>query len=221
MIAKWIRCHVPKEQMAGFAKAQRHWQECEQLDGFSSQLGGWNQTQLRMVQAHLFAQWQNLAGLQQFMASHHDSIAERSQQIRYYHQCDVACFKWLMALPSYSGNNETAKFNNEPGFMRIADCQLLPSRRQQFLTIQRSLWNPGMAAVNGMLGGACWQSLDNPNRVLVTSYWRTEKHHRQYQLDHLPQLLQQANVSGYLGGIAGYGVELEPSWQLNAVETTL
>jgi heme-degrading monooxygenase HmoA len=92
----------------------------------------------------------------------------------------------------------------------VADCRVRPGRDDHFRDVQRTVWAPGMAEADGMLGGMFTQLGDH--RYLVTTGWRDAESHRRYVAERLPRLRERAGAAADLSAIRGHEVALMRSW---------
>ncbi|BAJ04176.1 DUF4937 domain-containing protein [Shewanella violacea] len=208
MIAKYIRCDVTSQMRPEFSKGQGLWQETAPCDGFISQLGGWERTTGKAI---ILALWRDMNSIQAFMTLEHDVIAENTNQAGTYSAISVSYLQAVMTIPGSIERSEDRQA--DCGFMRIADCQVSPTKADLFIQEQQDLWNPGMQKLEGFLGGHLWQFIHEPQRYLVTSYWLSEEDHDDYVRDHFPLLKQQA-ASKIIATISGHQVQTEKSWKI-------
>ncbi|ACA88991.1 DUF4937 domain-containing protein [Shewanella woodyi] len=207
MIAKYIRCEVVEAKRNIFSKGQRLWLETAHCEGFISQLGGWEQeTNIAVI----LARWTDMESVKDFMSAAHDPIAERANQVGSYSHISVSYLSAVICIPAF---NQGGKNQASCGFIRIADCYIDPDKLDEFIQEQKTLWNPGMQQVEGMLGGQLWQFNDESDRYLVTTYWESEAAHRHYMAEYFPRLKQQA-ATDIIHTISGHHIQTEPSWRV-------
>jgi quinol monooxygenase YgiN len=205
MLAKLIKCRVAQAQREAFSKAQEAWSETANCHGFNGQIGGWCESQ-----AIALALWQDRQSVDSFMQQHHDAIYDKSGQGDTYLDCKVAYLDKVMTIPSVTG--QTPCIDGQTEFIRIVDCEVLPHRHEHFLDVQQTLWNPGMAAVKGMLGGYCWQYQNNPSRFVITTFWQNKTAHDGYLKDSFPALKSAAKVNDDINAMTGYLIDVVPQW---------
>lgn len=206
MICKYIRCAVDPEFQQAFSTGQEEWSQTSECSGFRAQLGGWNAANNRAV---IFSLWEDEASVKSFMENEHDVIAERAAQKKSYNSCTVSYLERVLIIPSL----EKPVFpEKECRFIRMADCKVIPNMDDEFIHQQRTIWNPGMAPVEGMLGGSFWGFSQEPGRYLVTTFWKTEKDHKNYIDNHFPKLKSRSRDSVCLESLSGLGFDCEKKW---------
>ena len=212
MIAKYIRCEVPEANRADFSKGQSLWQVTAYSEGFISQLGGW---ELETNRAVILARWTDMESVKDFMRLAHDPIAEKTNQAGTYSAISVSYLQLVMSIAAASNQHQNNHCNTQVGcgFIRIADCYIAPDKADKFIHEQKTLWNPGMQRVEGMLGGQVWLFNAEPQRYLVATYWLSESHHNEYASHHFPALKQQA-ATDIIQTISGHNIQTEPSWRI-------
>ncbi len=197
MLIKWIVCEVRSEQRAAFAAAQTAWSALHGAPGFRGQLGGWD-AQGRACIAGL---WTDASAYRHFMEHLHDAVTDRNAQEGTYTRSSVALLGAVMDIgPGLCAG---------PGVLRVADCQVPPSRQAPFTTAQQTIWNPGMGDAPGMLGGVFARGGD---RFLVLSRWAGAVQHTRYRTERFPPLRARARPGDDISSITGHVVEIVPSW---------
>jgi hypothetical protein len=91
MLIKWILCRVPADGCAAFSKAQQAWQALHGVDGFGGQWGGWEAHDPQ--EAGILGLWRDRAAYQHFMEHVHDTIFQKSDQVRTYDSISVTLFE--------------------------------------------------------------------------------------------------------------------------------
>src|SRR5262245_14014824 len=107
------------------------------------------------------------------MEERHDQVAADSGQAGTYQAIEVATGESELTMPGAARTLAAAASGGV--FLRVADCQVRPERREHFVTAQRETWLPGMAAADGMLGGLF--SRLGECRYLVTTWWSSAGAH--------------------------------------------
>ena len=211
MLIKWIVCEVAASKKERFSHAQQQWAEAAGLDGFLGQVGGWD------IQAPghacLVALWDSPEQYQTFMAGAHEAIVRKSAQAGTYDAIAVALFEALWEMPGQCGLPRALALGT---VLRVADCAVRDDRREHFLEVQRSVWMPGMAQAEGMLGGVFSQGRAANTRYLVATLWEDREAHARYVGECLPRLRAQAQVGRDVERLDAHLVQLEPSWRVLA-----
>ncbi|MGK4585766.1 DUF4937 domain-containing protein [Kitasatospora sp. HPMI-4] len=206
MWGKWIVCGVPTAARAEFSSGQRAWSAISDQPGLVGQLGGWD---LATGRAHVLALWADVDSYRGFMRERHDAVAATARQSAAYDSIGIATgetvLEWAGDLAGLPDAVEAA------GLLRLADCRLLPGRAEHFLSVQRRLWVPGMAAAGGMLAGAAVRL--GQGRCLIATLWSGQAAHRRYVARHLPELRARAALADDLRSMTGHVVALEPAWR--------
>jgi len=218
VLIKWITCEVPHKRKRAFDAAQRRWSALGGVPGFIAQIGGWDTRGLcdGADRACIIALWQDAGAYAQFMDRFHDPIAAASAQGDTYTDSGVCVFEHLLDMPGlYASLGEA--ISPRPELLRVADCTLRPGRDEQFIKTQGMVWLPGMAGVEGMLGGAVGRAIDEDGRYLVATLWRRESDHDRYAESVLLGLKEQAGPDRDVACLAGHAVRLEPDWFVEAV----
>jgi heme-degrading monooxygenase HmoA len=97
--------------------------------------------------------------------------------------------------------------------VRLAHCQVKAGRQEHFVRAQAEVWNPGMLAAPGMLGGVFARR--GETEFLVLSLWRSVADHERYRTDRFPALRHRSGAADDLDDIAGGLIELDPAWTVS------
>lgn len=202
---KWITCSVGGSDRGRFDTAQRCWSQIAGQPGLIVQAGGWDRAGHA---ACVLACWTGAESYRDFMKRRHDQVAADSGQAGTYQAIEVATGESELTMPGAARTLAAAAAGG--AFLRVADCQVRPGRREHFASAQRQTWIPGMAAADGMLGGLF--SRISEQRYLVTTWWSSAGAHDRYAEEDVPGLRRAAGAGDDLASLRGYGVELEPGW---------
>ena len=209
MLIKLIDCLPIKGKEDQFAKAQDAWQAMSHCDGLHGQFGGWDNLSSR---AFIFALWEAQASIDYFMSTVHDDIAAKNQQHLTYESCSVNYLTISMRIPSFT--NQKGLDLSSIGFIRMADCVLFPDGHEQLLADQTAVWNPGMSACKGMLGGFIGKFTEETDRYLVISFWETEADHKNYIENTFPAIRNKVNIYSYIKNLAGHQIVIDKKWNV-------
>ncbi len=210
MLLKWIVCTTSKEMQPTFSAAQEQWVVLKGLQGFLGQVGGWNSK--NPLQAGILSCWQDEKSYRRFMQYEHDRIYQQSDQGKTYLSISIALFKDRLAIPGSAADLLSALLQGS--VLRVTDSHVFPEQSQVFEQNQRTIWNPGMAEVGGMLSGVCAQALEEASRYLVASFWSDMQAHQVYLQTAFPLLRERAQLPQSLQHIEGWVIQLEKSWQV-------
>ncbi len=204
MLVKWITCVVPPASEVEFSAAQAGWSALRAVPGLIGQVGGWDNSRTACV----LAAWENRDSYETFLRDHHDPIVATTRQAGTYDTIDIAVGTVLPDMPGAASGMSGVLHDAE--VLRVADCRVRPGRDDHFRDVQRTVWAPGMAEADGMLGGMFTQLGDH--RYLVTTGWRDAESHRRYVAERFPRLRERAGAAADLSAIRGHEVALMRSW---------
>lgn len=202
---KWVTCSVRDGDRSRFDAAQQRWSRIADQPGLVAQAGGWDRT---APAACVLACWSGAAAYRDFMEQRHDQAAADTGQAGTYESIEVATGESELEMPGAA--RTLAEAVSAGVFLRVADCQVHPGRREHFAAVQRETWLPGMSAAPGMLGGLFSRLGDH--RYLVTTWWSSADLHDRYAREQVPVLRRTAAAGDDLAALRGYGVALEPAW---------
>lgn len=174
------------------------------LSGFIGQGGGWSHREPNV--AHVFSCWIDRAHHQTFIDGVHDRVA--AGQAATYRAIEVEFFDHLLDIGTPFRGDFT-----DAAVLRLAYCQVRSGRQQHFVNAQKQVWNPGMTASPGMLGGLF--ASDAQTDFLVLSMWRSLADHERYRNERFPQLRDRAAVTDDVDHINGDLIDVEHAWQVN------
>ena len=208
MVVKWIVCRVPEPKRDAFAVAQSEWRLLQGTAGFLGQAGGWNVDE--PTEACIVSLWTSMPHYEDFMARRHDEMLARTQQQQAYTRADVVLCERLLDIHGESGPFPAAL--PRAGLLRVADCQIHARRMSHFLKVQRDVWNPGMARVQGMLGGSFNWARSRDNQFVVITAWASSECHSRYMVDHFAELRHRSHAAQDIVQVTGRRVRLQPTW---------
>ncbi|MCL1049925.1 DUF4937 domain-containing protein [Shewanella abyssi] len=218
MIVKYINCQVKPNLRSTFSKGQCCWQRTAQSAGFIAQTGGWQGNQ-----ATILALWDAKSSVDSFMQLAHDAIAEDANQQGSYSRLEVGYWQHDLDIPGQQNTSSSqitgstmraAKLMAEAQFIRTAQCIVPADKVDGFIEEQRSLWNPAMAAVTGMLGGLLLRSSTNDKQFLVITFWLSEASHQHYTKHVFSGIKALAKYKPLVEEIQGGQIIIDPQWQI-------
>ncbi|MFJ5811187.1 DUF4937 domain-containing protein [Streptomyces sp. NPDC093093] len=207
MWGKWIGCRVPVVARGQFSAAQSAWSTISDQPGLIGQVGGWDTETGR---AHVLGLWSDAEAYGCFMRERHDAVAAGNRQSAGYTGIDVATGDIVLEMGG--GAADLSRALERAALLRVADCRLLPGRKERFLEVQRRVWAPGMAMAGGMLAGVVTRL--ETNRYLVTTLWSGSTAHQRYTTGHLPALRSRAIPQNDIQSMTGHVLPLEASWRV-------
>lgn len=211
MLIKWVRCEVVDRD--AFDRGQRGWSALAGLPGFLGQCGGLasgprshsptehRQSDASTDVAHVFGLWRSEADHRAFLTGPHDRLA--ADQAGSYSAIEVRLFERVLDIGG--------GFPARGSVVRLAHCRVRDGRRAHFEQAQASVWNPGMAAAPGMLGGVF---AHGDSGFLVLTSWESADHHRRYTTDVFPDLFLRSGARDDLEAVAGAVIDLDPAWSV-------
>jgi hypothetical protein len=209
LMIKWIVCDVAPTRRDEFSRAQELWAVLRAEDGFVCQVGGWDEKSPGT--AGVLAVWTNAEAYERFMRDHHDAIVRASGQLDTYRSVQVATGPSILEM---RGDRNGIEVLLRAGVLRVADCVVLSGHEDHFKRVQEHLWLPGMAGVDGMLGGLFSQV--GERRYLTITGWRDARSHERYAHDRVPALRATAGTAGDLLQIESHILSLVPAWTVRA-----
>jgi hypothetical protein len=202
VLVKWITCRA--SDRAAFHHGQVAWARLQGTAGFLGQCGGWGRAD---GAAHVFACWADVPAYRAFMAHIHDELAAAGSGT--YESIEVRLLERRLTIAA-----QPAADPLRGGVARLAHCHVRTSRRDHFVQAQAEVWNPGMAAAPGMLGGLFAERADA--EFLVLTSWRSDADHDLYRRERFAALRDQAGAPDDLEQISGDLIDLEPEWTVTA-----
>ena len=199
MLVKWITCWATDR--AAFSRGQQVWAELHGVPGFLGQGGGWSRTTAGVAQIVGF--WSDSSSYQTFMDGAHDRIA--AAQVGAFDRLRVRVFGRRLDI----GPGFPVGFSGV-SLLRLAHCHVRERRQSHVVRAQAEVWNPGMAASDGMCGGVFAQG--GESEFLALSAWRTTEDHQRYLDERFHRLRETAGLAVDLDAVTGDVVDLEPSW---------
>lgn len=207
MLLKRIACTVPSQTRERFATAQAAWSALSRTVGFLAQIGGWRADAGH--EAVILGFWRDGGACETFMRKVHDDIFNRSRQGETYAHAAIARFDVSMTMNGVVENLTDAI--RGAGFVRIAECDVRPERREHFIDAQCRIWNPAMRDA-GMRRGEFAVDIDRPNHFLVCSFWQDESSHARYAATAVPQLRTRAEVDLDCALVVSRSFVSQPAW---------
>jgi Domain of unknown function (DUF4937 len=209
LMIKWIVCDVAPTRRVEFSRAQELWAVLRAEDGFVCQVGGWDEKSHDT--AGVLAVWKDAEAYERFMRDHHDAIVRTSGQQDTYRSVRVATGPSILEM---RGDRDWVEVLLTASVLTVADCVVLSGHEHHFRRVQEHVWSPGMAGVDGMLGGLFSQV--GERRYLATTGWRDARSHERYAHDLVPALGATAGTAGDLLQIESYVLSLMPAWTVCA-----
>lgn len=187
MIVKWFRCKVPIGQRKDFSRVIEKQGDEDRAEGFLGRIGGWNIK--KPTEASILAFWQDQKSYNTYMEKYRPQWMEAFPETQKYSYTTVL-YKKEMDIPGEESISLYQDFSGgENHLIKIGDVQVSEEQLEHFLLVQQSVWNMSMSHAPGMLTGMFAEALDQKQRFLVLTRWRSEQEYQAYENHLLPKLL--------------------------------
>ncbi|MFI8687033.1 YdbC family protein [Rossellomorea sp. NPDC077527] len=211
MLIKRIICKVKDGQRDSFSEYQQQWSRLSSVKGFMGQLGGWKNKQPFV--ACVYAFWETRKAYEIFMEEVHDVIFSTFGQGSTYSSIDVDLYEEVGSV--LKSVIEMRAVMRQSQYFRVSLGVLKGNKKAHFILQQEQIWNPGMAATAGMVGGTYAFSLKDKNHFLVLTGWKDEVYHHRYYVDRrFPDLYRSANSSEDVIRISADEFKVENAWRV-------
>ncbi len=217
MLVKLIQCRVPADQREQFARGQAQWCALSGCRGFCGQIGGWVVEDEGL--AVIIGLWSDHDAYDTFMRDVHDRVFDGSGQRGTYESIDVSLWHSRMPIPG-SASSIPAGIDSA-GAVRLARCRVRPDRVDHFIEVQRTIWNPGMAASGGLLNGLFSELSGRKHEFLVCTLWQDPDAPCRYQNSVFTELRRQAEVDRDCERVDGWIVSVRNEWRVCAAGSLL
>ncbi len=215
MLIKLIQCRVSEDQRERFSRGQTQWCALSGCKGFCGQIGGWVVEDDGL--AVIIGLWSDHDAYDTFMRDVHDRVLDVTGQRGTYDSIDVSLWDSVLSIPG-SASSISAGIESA-GAVRMAKCRVRPDRVAHFVEVQRTLWNPGMAASGGMLIGLFSESSGSEQEFLVCTLWQDLDAHRRYRNGVFTDLRRQAEVDQDCERVEGWIVSVQHEWCVGAASS--
>jgi heme-degrading monooxygenase HmoA len=155
---------VPSASRDGFARGQESWRALVAVPGFLGQCGGFAGDHARV-----FGLWADEEAYAEFMRVHHDPIAAKADQRRWYETLSVDVFTRVPSVPQACADFAAALTGAK--FVRVVEGGSRAESEERFRAMQEATGDPGMSASPGLLGGDLWRHTSDPQRYLGLTFW--------------------------------------------------
>jgi hypothetical protein len=205
MLAKWIVAEASNR--AAFDEAQRRWSELVGYEGFIVQVGGWLDSST--TKAGVLAIWRDFGAYRGFIESgYDDDLAAGHRDTIQRIEISVASVIMRINQSNPQVLAETAEV------VRVSDATLEPNSSPIFVARQMEIWNPVLAAADGMLGALICRVDGNRDRFLAASFWQNRGALENFDQKIFPAIRKQAGMQSYVKELIVYHFGLEPSWHV-------
>jgi len=212
MLTKLIICRVSSEQRDRFSRGQTQWSCVSSCPGFRGQFGGWVADDDTL--AVIVGLWADRGAYDAFMRDVHDVVFDGNGQQGTYDSIDVSLWDSALSIPGSVPSLSDAI--GAASAVRLARCRVRPERVEHFVSVQRDVWNPGMAGAGGMLSGMFHTKHDGENEFLVCTLWQDLEAHRAYRAGVFTDLRRRTEVDRDCAHLEGWVVSLEDAWRVGA-----
>ena len=212
MLIKLIQCRVSEDQREPFGRGQAQWCVLSGCSGFCGQFGGWVIEDEGL--AVIIGLWSDDDAYDAFMRDVHDRVFDDNGQRGTYESIDVSLWDSVLPIPG-SASSISAGIGSA-GAVRLARCRVRPDRVDHFIEMQRTIWNPGMAAAGGMLTGLFSESSEREHEFLVCTLWQDLDAQRRYRHGTFAELRRLAEVDRDCVHVEGWIVSVADTWRVVA-----
>ena len=210
MLIKLIQCRVSEDRRERFSRGQAQWCALSGCKGFCGQIGGWVAEDDGL--AVIIGLWSDHEAYDAFMRDLHDRIFDGSGQRGTYDSIDVSLWGSVLSIPG-SASSLSAGIESADA-VRLARCRVRMDRVDHFIEVQRTIWNPGMAASGGMLIGQFSESSGPEHEFLVCTLWQDLDAHRHYRNGVFTDLRRQAEVDRDCEATVGSIISVVDAWRV-------
>ncbi len=208
MLVKWIKCLVESQNKNLFSAAQEQWQAVKGTEGFIAQTGGWNIHNDN--EACILSIWRDHSSYLCFMQSVHDNILNNSGQTETYVSIAISLYDSMFEFSETQQDIPELIENSK--LIRSTECTTYLGRQEQYIESQNTAWKPGMAEVNGMLGGYFTKRKEIESDFLVLTLWDSEKSHFDFVQNKLQILRVKAGMEKDMEKLTARIIRMEDSW---------
>jgi|GEM_PF-3120042 len=190
MIIQYTVYAVPVSDKRVFSYRQQHWKNIESAEGLLGRIGGWNIK--NPLEACTLTFFHDLDAYESFQEqTSHDplKLAKTSNRLA------------LIESQIYEKKKDIFGRLNEQVFasmkecghlLKIGTCQIKKEKRDDFLLMQQSVWNLGMANAPGMTTGLFAESVHDASQFLILTRWKSKGEYQAFAEHVLPKLLNWA-----------------------------
>lgn len=211
MIVKRIIYKIKEGQQDSFYESQKQWAFLSTIEGFISQVGGWDHK--NPLTAYIYSFWKNQAYYDYFMEKIHDDIFTYSDPDDIYVSIKVYLFHEKLSIPGIE--NRIDEILRKGDYIRVALAHVKENKIPHFIDMQEKVWNIGMKKAEGMLGGTFLCSETEITHFLVLTDWRDEKDHNNYMEKYFPTFLKTTQPQNAVLKLAGEQFKVEEAWRVH------
>lgn len=190
MIIKWTVCSVPVSERRVFSYRQRDWKRMARIKGFLGRIGGWNIK--NPLEACTLTFFQDMDAYQLFVDRGHSDLIRLSESAERFSIIDSQVYQKENDIFGLSHEQVYASIADCGHLLKIGDCQVREEKKEDFLLMQCSVWNLGMANAPGMTTGLFAESVQDATRYLILTRWKSRGEYQAYEEHVLPKLLNWA-----------------------------
>lgn len=210
MIIKWTVCSVPVSDHRVFSYHQHDWKKISNVKGLLGRIGGWNIK--NPIEACTLTFFRDIDSYQLFLKSGYAELMHRSESAERFLFVDSHVYQKEIDIFGFSHEQVFASITDCGHLLKIGDCQIREEKKEDFLLMQRSVWNLGMANAPGMTTGLFAESIQDVSRYLILTRWRNRGEYQAFEEHVLPKLLNWAYDNEVEEQFQGRLIRLVKDW---------
>jgi hypothetical protein len=208
VIVKWMVCKVLPHERDKFSLAQVEWIALKEVNGFIGQIGGWDLIENNC--ACILALWEDLDTYNHFMKKAHDEIFLKFKQNKYYESISVTLYECFFNIQGINRHFYDSLHTGK--FMSVTDVTIHDSFKENFIKVQKDMWNSGNGTDSGLYSGVLSDTLEN--KFLISILWKDQLSHQKYIENNIQIFRDKPNPENALKSIINRLIILEPKWNV-------
>ena len=190
MIIQYRVYSVPVSEQRIFSYRQQKWKKIENTKGLLGRIGGWNiKNPLEACTLTFFRDLEAFQGFQQHSSNDLIYPCESSNR---FTQVESQVYQKKVDIFGLLNEQVFASMKECGHFLKIGTCQIREEKRDEFLLMQQSVWNLGMANAPGMTTGLFAESTQDAAQFLIVTRWKSRGEYQAFEEHVLPKLLNWA-----------------------------
>lgn len=218
MIIQYTAYSVPASEQRMFSYRQQD-QNIENVKGLLGRIGGWNIK--NPLEACMLTFFRDMDAYQAFQQHHGamDSI-DQNQSTNRFSLIESRVYQKKIDIFGHLQEQVFAPMKECGHLLKIGTCQIKEERRDDFLLMQQSIWNLGMANAPGMTTGLFAESVQDASQFLIVTRWKNRGDYQAFEEHVLPQLLNWAYHEQVEEQFQGRLIRLVHEWSIQCSTIT-
>jgi hypothetical protein len=208
VLVKWMVCKVLPHERVKFSLAQEEWIALKEVNGFIGQIGGWDLIEKNC--ACILALWEDMDTYNHIMKQAHDEIFLKFKQNKYYESISVTLYECLFNIQGINRHFYDSIHTGK--FMSVTDATVHDSFKENFIKVQKEMWNSGNGSASGMYSGVISDTLEN--KFLISILWKNQLSHQKQVETKIQFFRDQPDPENPLKSINNRIINLEPKWNV-------